>query len=357
MKSHIVAVVNSQLEYWRREFHASVILKDETFRETVASLVSKGFTPVIQLDNDPMEFDFLKSLPEKSVIGWAYADESLDLDFAARISDIKALAILLRPYHLNEFKISNLVSSAKYVASNLDNLASTEERLKLILWFFRGIALSSREQRIRGMYKKANLDFINFPLGYTDVFSTSLVNHIGIEMEELSRSHLDLRIRPIGEIEYDLAFVGQVGQVVRAAAINAARDVVSSKIITRSGYGAGSLLNAGVKEKGIEYLSIALKSKYILCPPGNISGNSFRIHETVVLGKIPIVLSHIASDPNFISPFEIKNTLNKSRGWKESIRVFTDMSEKDYILQVKANLLTFRNQVNETRTVITSLLR
>jgi hypothetical protein len=352
LKTQFVAIVNSQTEYWGREFQARVIRKDDSFQKIIISLVSKGVVPVIQLDNDQGEFEFLKSLPAKSVIGWCYSDESLDTKFASNISKLESLAVVLRPYHLNSFKVKNLLTSFKYIASNLEHVKTLKNGLKLILWYFRGLAMSYREQKIRRIYKKVKLRSVNFPLGYTDVFCSSLVASSSIRIDDLSGSLLNLDFLHQEEAQTHLVFVGQIGQIVRSVAISAAQEYELSTIITRSQYGAGSMLEKGVKEKGIEYLNTVLNSRFVLCPPGNISGNSFRIHETVLLRKLPIVLSHVASDPNFVTPFESKRVKYKGQGWKKRILETTQISEEEYALQVEENLTMLRTQINQSSLVI-----
>jgi hypothetical protein len=357
LKTQFVAIVNSQTEYWSREFQAQVILKDNSFEDVVLSLVSKGIVPVVQLDNDQSEFEFLKSLPTKSIIGWCYSDESLDTEFASRLSRLESLVVLLRPYHLNSFKVRNLFISLQYVTNNLVNTKTLSNALKLILWYFRGISMSYREQKIRKIYKSVNLGYVNFPLGYTDVFCSSLLTNSDIHVKSPSGSLLELTFHDRDEPKTHLVFVGQIGQIVRSVAIVAAQETSFARVITRSDYGAGSLLEKGVKEKGIEYLTTVLNSKFVLCPPGNISGNSFRIHETVILGKIPIVLSHIASDPNFITPFDLRAAQYSGQSWKKRIQETRQISEDLYGMQAQENLITLRSQIEESKEVIGEYLK
>ncbi len=357
LKTQFIAIVNSQTEYWSREFQAQVILKDDSFKEVVLSLVSKGTVPVIQLENDQNEFEFLKSLPAKSVIGWCYSDESLDTKFASRLSNLESLVLVLRPYHLNSFKVRNLFVSLRYVTSNLVNTKTLRNALKLVLWYFRGISMSFRERKIHKIYSSANLEYVNFPLGYTDVFCSSLLTNSDIHVKSPSGSLLELTFHDREEPKIHLVFVGQIGQIVRSVAIVAAQETSFARVITRSEYGAGSLLEKGVKEKGAEYLTTVLNAKFVLCPPGNISGNSFRIHETVILGRIPIVLSHVASDPNFVTPFDLKTTRYKSQSWKKRIQETRKVTGTLYEMQAQENLTTLHSQIEESKKVISEYLK
>ena len=212
--------------------------------------------------------------------------------------------------------------------------------------------MSYREQKIRKIYNSVNLRYINFPLGYTDVFCSSLLTNSDIDVKSSSGSLLELTFHDRGEPKTHLVFVGQIGQIVRFVAIAAAQKTSFARVITRSDYGAGSLLEKGVREKGTEYLTTVLNSKFVLCPPGNISGNSFRIHETVLLGRIPIVLSHIASDPNFVTPFDFRAAQYRGQSWKKRIQETRQIPEDLYEVQAQENLSILRCQIEESKKVI-----
>jgi hypothetical protein len=45
-----------------------------------------------------------------------------------------------------------------------------------------------------------------------------------------------------------------------------------------------------------EYSDLLSRCKFVLCPPGNFSNESFRYYEAIVLGSIPIVSSATIQD-------------------------------------------------------------
>jgi hypothetical protein len=352
LKKEITVVVNSQIEYWTREFKANVIVKDITFQSKVLDLIAQGIVPVIQLDNDPEELEFLKALPVKSIIGWSYSDESFNVSFARQVSQLESLAAILRPYHLNTIKIRNLVSSIKYFLSNLRNVGSFENVAKFVLWYFRGIGMYRREREIKGIFEHSNLAFVNFPLGYTDVFCHSFLSVVSPSQTDITESLFNITPPLEKYSKSHLVFVGQVGQIVRKVAIKAAQKSNSSTVLVRVGYGAFDINGENVRSNGIEYVRLLLNSRFILCPPGNISGNSFRIHESVIARRIPLVLSHVSSDPNFIAPICNVSPYSGTQSWNKTIVASKLISYENYCRQVRNNLNTFQLEVLRARDLI-----
>jgi hypothetical protein len=348
----MIAVVNSQCEYWKREFNAEVIIKGENFQNVILSIISKGFKPVVQIDKDLDELIFLSKLPKNSLIGWLHSDESLDVPFNKTIAQLDAISLILRPYHLNSGKFKNIYSSLMYVIGNLKHIDSIHECLKMIFWFCRGCGMYLREQKIILMMKKNRKSFYNFPLGYTDVFCKSIVNTFrdkSISSNQSLMSQLFVsRVIPAS----NLSFVGQIGQIVRLVAIRSAESAPGSTVIRRGQYGAGNYDNESVQANGMEYVQIVLSSKFILCPPGNISGNTFRIHETVIARRVPLVISNPPSDPNFESPVGGVFGGKKNWSWDKIISEISTISATRYDEILKSNLDIFSDQVLSARNEI-----
>ena len=112
--------------------------------------------------------------------------------------------------------------------------------------------------------------------------------------------------------------------------------------------------NEGVQKNGMEYVRMILSSKFILCPPGNISGNTFRIHETVVARRVPLVTSNPPSDPNFESPVNAVSSENNTRSWDKIISGITTISNDRYNEILKSNLKLLNDQILSARDLIES---
>lgn len=352
----MIAIVNSQSEYWRREFGAEIIFKDSSFQTHVLELIQKGIVPVVQIDKDLVELQFLSRLPQKSIIGWMHSDESFDISFNKKIINLNSVALILRPYHLNNPKIKNLKLSALYFLTNVNHVKSTVELTKMFFWFWRGLGMYYREKKIIQMAIKKQKPFHNFPLGYTDVFCKSYLKTSGFEMLSPRQSLLSQQFTPrIISVNF-LSFVGQVGQIVRTVAIRSAESALDSKIIKRINYGAGNYEDKNVQTNGLEYVRMVLSSRFVLCPPGNISGNSFRIHETVVSKRVPIVISNPLSDPNFVSPVDKLFMGSNVQSWDQIIKFLPTMSEHQYRSFVDSNFKILQNQIFVAKSVIEKII-
>jgi hypothetical protein len=352
MERHLVAIVDSQTEYWEREFGSRIILKKKDFKEALIKEIDLGNIPIVQIDNNAEEFDFLLTLPRASIIGWLPSDETASLTNAKRISEINAFKLLLTPYSLNKSRIQNLFLSSAYFYSNLRFLKSIQDFIKLILWSIRGLKMSFRQQKTRALYQKSNLPFYNFPLGYTDVFCKSFLNFLGKKDDSVGMSLLNSDFFQPLNFRSNIVFVGQEGQVVRQVAINAAEADCDSKIVRRSGYGAGEFSEDSVKRNGREYINLLIESKYVLCPPGNISGNSFRIHETVIVRRIPLVFSHVLSDPNFISSMEIVSSYKIKQSWGKLIAEAKNISDLRYEELIQSNYFKLKTELQSAKKII-----
>ena len=115
----LVFVINTQQEYWRREFKGEIFEKDSFYQQKILLLISRGICPIFQIDDDTSEFEFLESLPENSIIIWCHSDESYDLTFNKRISQIRAVRLVLRPYRLHSLNARRVLRSFVQTIANL----------------------------------------------------------------------------------------------------------------------------------------------------------------------------------------------------------------------------------------------
>jgi hypothetical protein len=344
LPSELVFVVNTQQEFWAREFGGLVIEKDENFIEVIKDLVSRQIRPVVQLDKDSAELQKLAALPDASVIGWCHSDETFDLAFNFAIADIKSLHTVLRPYHLEKSKFSNSIKSLSYTISNLQMSRSFSDLMRTFAWQFRGFRMQVRQHRILRKYRKANRNFVNIPIGYTNVFALSLIDILQKDPKSCE-SILGTHHRPVNQSQRNIIFVGQSGQIVREAAIRALEKSELGLVIRRSSYGASNVIDKSVALLGKEYVERLLSSQFVLCPPGNISGQSFRYFEVITLGRIPLVMDHVTSDPNFRSRYLCGGLLPCSGSWTKILDASQKISSNEISSLIQKNVEATKNDV------------
>lgn len=84
--------------------------------------------------------------------------------------------------------------------------------------------------------------------------------------------------------EYLWSYVGQVQNEFREECVKVLKTLDGGKLQTVEFFG-------GIGKGAIdyqEYLDIICKSKYVICPPGSFSVESFRLYEALECGSIPI---------------------------------------------------------------------
>lgn len=344
----LVFIVNTQQEYWRREFKGKIIEKDSSYQEQILLLISQGFCPIFQIDDDSSEFEFIASLPENSIILWCHSDERYDLEFNKKISELQAVRLVLRPYRLHSLNSRRILRSFVQTIVNLQYASNSTFVLRVIRWQLRGLAMTWRQYRVVRMYRSKNLDFWNIPIGYTNIFAVSMLesfNQKGVT-PDLSLFEVSER-NATGFGSTEVTFSGQVGQVIRETAIRATKKFPEASVISRTTYGASNILGTEVRKNGLEYINILKGSKAILCPPGNISGESFRIFETILMRRVPLAMNAVTSDPNYVLPFGNFGSWQGCYRWGSLISLA--IAEKVEVLEelVQMNFVSLKDQIHQ----------
>lgn len=312
----LVFIVNTQQEFWHREFQGEIYEKNDSYRESILEVISLGYCPIFQIDNNLSEFEFLATLPTDSITVWCHSDESYDLEFNRRISEIPAIKMILRPYRISEFNRRKIFRALTQTMLNLRYSRNIEFALKVLLWQIRGFSMLYRQWKIQRMYSKNHKEFLNILIGYTNIFAISLVNDEKSPELIADKSLFEL----ISSVDHQfgeraITFSGQTGQVVRGTALMALSRFPESFLIFRDSYGASNVLEDDVRAKGAEYVDSLKRSCLVLCPPGNISGESFRIFETILMRRIPVAMGSVTSDPNYELPFKFLGPWHSRFSW------------------------------------------
>lgn len=354
MSRELVFVVNTQEEYWRREFKAQIIYKDVNYKEILSGLISKGVVPIFQLDEDFEELQFLATLPKHSLIGWCHSDEKYDLKFNVKVASLGSLKLVLRPYKYSKGSLSNTLKSLGATFLNIKYLSNFSEYARLLMWQFRGLNMQVRQLTIRALFAVQRRNYRDIPIGYTNIFAKSIGTVMNLNRDSsILDSHQPLEISAEG---FRATFTGQSGQVVREAAIRALEEIPGQQVTRRKSYGASNIMTSDVLNNGIDYVNNLLKHQLVLCPPGNISGESFRIFETISLRRLPIFMKHVTSDPNFGSNLEFQPSYSDKRNWGKVIDKYFNISKIEYLEYVSHNIHIIKSEIKALNDVLTSLV-
>lgn len=115
--------------------------------------------------------------------------------------------------------------------------------------------------------------------------------------------------------KYLWSFVGQVQNPFRQACVEAAKKIPDGYLHIAGAFG-GQVNGVDYQE----YLDIMCQSKFVLCPAGSMSADSFRVYEAMECGAIPIADIRAPRDPenfNYWTDISIYCRLIQVTGWND----------------------------------------
>ena len=152
--------------------------------------------------------------------------------------------------------------------------------------------MKSASQRYGSMQKlKFRMPVFSFPLGYTERFFLELqkLNLIPADSSSLFAEKSMVNVVERGGI----SFVGQKGSWYRRFMVDYFEKISNAKTSKYGTFGGITTL-----PQTTEYAKSILESRFVICPPGNVSSQSFRYFEAIALGAIPIVTEVSIQDWN-----------------------------------------------------------
>lgn len=341
-----------------REFKAKIISDNENTFEKLHEIIDSGYCPVIEVIKFKAEFS---SFPPDSLIALLSTDEKYDSELNSTILSCRAFKAVIRPYKIPERSISLICKAfwSGFVEGVKDFRFQTPK--KLIGWGIEGLGMIKRQARIRQEIIDSRKIVINIPLGYTDFFAETFLESLKIENNKIypeDESFLEIAIERhfiSKNKNYKFVFIGQIGQIVRQHAIGALKKFDSKRLILRNGYGGVSNDENRKLRIGEEYVSGLMESHVSVCPPGNISGNSYRILESLICGAYPAVMGNVLCDPQFESPVIEALSGRKPRTWFRYLKKLEKVSEAELQEKVLENLNKFREEISLAKLEIEAL--
>lgn len=191
-----------------------------------------------------------------------------------------------------------------------------------------------------------------FPLGYTDRFVDEN-RMLGIFNLEETTSILDQAISFHSENRPNLiSFYGQEGNWYRKQLIQLFQDRFSLASKTYKGFGGNSNPHSLLTSTYTESL---LFSKFTLCAPGEVTNETFRYLESLIMGCIPVIPRITIQDHHFgryISDFFPHNLRTYSSLFRHLITTSDDKLKEVQSLELKRRI----EQRDDIRSQIVSLV-
>lgn len=214
----------------------------------------------------------LSKTPEKSVSVIVVANEYYDTEKWQRINELPSIKCVFLQYFPKPRRLE-----LHWLIGNI----KSDFKVTLDRKFW------STLNRARKIYKKVRkFEFqapvYSFPLGYTDRFVHEL-EELGLLLGE-DQSLIDSLHTPSIINREGVSFYGQRGTWYRRRMVENLLRLAGAKTYGYESFGGFSNL-----PKKTDYSRSILESRFVICPPGNVSSQSFRYYETVCLGAIPII--------------------------------------------------------------------
>ena len=331
----LIVFGNAECEYWAREFGAEVYPKTHEYIEAAKKLISNGIKPIIQVGSIE-ELDELLFFPKGSLSIHLYADETYSPILNRKLFGIESASIIIRSYPVNSFSLRSILKSQLSGLVDFFNNINPRNFILFIKMSFAGMIMAIRQRRISKLESLSSKTTILLPLGYTNLFCQSYIEYMDknysvkiSDNESLIKSRTENLIRICSDSKkFDFGFVGQTGSLARQFAVNAIRDY-GNMLILREKFGGTLGGNEATIESGAEYVEVLMKSKYSICPPGNFSGNSFRIVESLICGSFPIVSSHVLTDPLYRDPINLNAKSRWIHSWEQRIETISNMTQNE----------------------------
>jgi hypothetical protein len=357
-KNELHVFTNSQSEFWAREMGCRAWKVDDKLMDSLQELINLGLRPIIEIDGNLERF---QNLPRNSLIALLNTDEKYDVIISEVCLKSDVFVGLIRQYTTQKTSATKTLGAILKGIMESSKIFEWNTPRRTIGWGIEGLGMVIRQRKIMRMTQKFGKPTINIPLGYTDYFVESYNQEIlsrfkiRIDPEESLLTYASNNLDSLNNKKFDFVFIGQIGQIVRFYAINALKKFHSKRLVVRNGYGGVSNDENRKLRIGEEYVSGLMDSRVSVCPPGNISGNSYRIMESLICGAYPAVMSNVLCDPQFESPVIEVLQESKPRTWSRYLKKLEKVSEAKLQLRVVENLNKISDEIKVAKLEIQNL--
>jgi hypothetical protein len=139
--------------------------------------------------------------------------------------------------------------------------------------------------------ERFNVPIYPFPLGYTERFAREL-DTLGILQASRGSLFQGMHFSDFSERD-KISFFGQKGSWYRRLMVKFFERYPNFQMEAYSSF--GGFTNS---PRSTGYSELILKSRFVVCPPGNCSSQSFRYYEAIALGAIPVLAETSIQDWN-----------------------------------------------------------
>jgi hypothetical protein len=286
----------------------------------------------------------LTNLPDSSVIIFLLGNETYEPDIFNCLNNKRSVKWVFIYNLPTRIKRSSSIYSliGDILDSGIKNLFGEQSS-------FRDFLISNTLKR---KFKNISINYphSSFPQGYSNNFVYQLMDLNIINKEEsLYESQNLAKLRESSTRSNFLNFIGQLTNRRRLNTIAMARSIPNSVVKTVEGF-------SGVNYTDNYYVKTQINSKYCLVPPGFFNNQNHRYSESLILGSVPLILSHNSIDPSENSNWTKKLNVIRAHSFKYLFKFALKVSEHQRKEIIASELTSEKNELLKIRITLNSLL-
>jgi hypothetical protein len=307
----------------------------------------KNIVNIVLVGNSYHEIRVLDRFPKECAWVMLYGDETFRFFLTLRVLLKPSVKGILRPFPLPEKPLRNFLSifsstsayraKKKYIFALVSNIF-----LALIIWFRQSSLVF-----LSWLFRKPNL---TAPIGYTNLFYEEFCARFNLKERSSVFSKFSCIIESLRETH--ISFVGQRGKIWRQLITKDAIMFFKNsrcEILIRENFGGTRGSNLASSETAREFIDIASRSLFALCPPGNYSAATFRWLESLACGAVPLEIQPHPADPGYKSVVSTQ-VFSPIRHWRKLFEATLNMSDEgrlETLLDLKSKTLNWFSAFNQ----------
>lgn len=268
----------SEREFFAREL--KIIFKDV---KTLPNIARNNYLIV---GTDPhLWSDFLATCPDNSVTFFLLGNETYDSFKLLYFNDFKSI----KRVFLHNSPRKNSIVGFNGTLGSLFDIPNAATKSYFYRTWKNAADFAIRTRRVQ---LKLKFPYFSFPQGYSNRFVHELTLKGLVKQGELRSlfSIMELINEPISE---QICFLGQKGSWYRKQLLKSLSRRERCLICLTDEWG-------GFKQgASTAYVNLMIDSRASLCPPGNLTNETFRYLEALILGRLPITPPYSFQDHHY----------------------------------------------------------
>jgi len=283
---------------------------------------------IVLIGNSYGDIEVLDKFPRGSVWAMLYGDETFQFSLTLRTLLKRSVKGILRVYPLPH----QPVTSFPKVFTSLEAFRIKPRHIPhLTLDVFRGLVIWFRQISLVFLHWSFRKPHLTTPIGYTNLFYEVFCARFGLKEGNSVFKKFGSMLESSRQTQ--ISFVGQRGKIwrrlVTEEALNFFRDS-QAEILIRENFGGTNGSNSASSQTAMEFIDIAHRSRFALCPPGNFSSATFRWLESIACGALPLEIQSHPTDPGYRSAISSQSFSNINH-WSKLFELTLTISEEERI--------------------------